>query len=202
MVHNTCPQTQILKKARGPSIAGMEEFRSPVQPYHIHIRLLNHQSSLGIQCVGEDGERILKQVLFIGYGIFPLFFFRFPRGFFFRNQFSMLARKQASKPASQQGSKQASNPASKQASKQASKWASKQASQQASKQARKPASQPASKQAKESKESEDIFLKDCFCVFFVFQPGFCGFCGFFGFCGLGFCGFTILYLSIYLSKLT
>ena len=63
-----------------------------------------------------------------------------------------------------------------------------------SKQASQPASQQASKQAKEGKEREIVYL--FFRFFFAFQPGLCGFCGF---CGLGFCGVTILYLSIYLS---
>ena len=41
---------------------------------------------------------------------------------------------------------------------------------------------------------ESIFL--FFVFLWFFQPGFCGFCGF---CETGFCGCTILYLSIYLS---
>ena len=56
------PAKSYAEKCEEPSIARMEEFRSPVQPSYSYSTL---QSSLGIQCVGEDGERILNQVIFI-----------------------------------------------------------------------------------------------------------------------------------------
>ena len=62
MVHNTCPQNQIQKKARSHPLQGWKSLG--VQFNHMHMQRFKHQSSFGIQYVCEDGERILNQVIF------------------------------------------------------------------------------------------------------------------------------------------
>ena len=93
---------------------------------------------------------------------FPVFFSDFPGILFQKSVLNAEARKQASKPESQQASQQASKEASKQASKpasqQASKWASKQASQPASQQASKPGSQPASQQTSKERQGKGGYI--------------------------------------------
>ena len=63
-VHNTCPQNHMQKNARSHPLQGWKSLGVQFN-HNIHIQLFNHPSSFGIQCVGEGGERILNQVIFI-----------------------------------------------------------------------------------------------------------------------------------------